>query len=183
MPGRELVSSAARQPAKAKPIPAKVRLAIRYMTYGHGEEGTPLNVVDAARAVGMEAWALRKHFDRPDTLAYLRRERRAVTAIECAANPRALGKIRDRAANAVAQVNAIKTLEEMDAPDSYRQSGASFDPHLTIRIVNVGAPAAPSPTTVIDVQPVPEPPDPYRPQVEYDREGHRLPVFDPFRDR
>jgi hypothetical protein len=173
MPGRELVSSAAKQPAKAAPIPAKVRLAIRYMTHGAGEDGSPMNVVEAAKAVGMQPWALRKHFDRPGTLAHLRRERRTVVELICAGNPHALRKVRDHAINSVAQVNSVKALEDMNSPEGQRQSGPEWSPRLTIVIKS--ADPAPAMQTVIEHDPQPASGSPPR----YDHEGH---LVEPHRD-
>ena len=79
-----LVSSAPREPQKRpKPIPVKVKTAIRLMVRGHDDDPDtkPLGLVDAAKAAGTTAYVLRRYFDRPAVIAFLRAERRTLRQV------------------------------------------------------------------------------------------------------
>jgi hypothetical protein len=67
------------------------------MIYGAENDpaAKPLNVVEAAKAVGLTPYVLRRHFDRPQVLALLRAERRAFRELLASTNEYALGMIRD----------------------------------------------------------------------------------------
>jgi hypothetical protein len=112
----------------------------------------------------------------------IRRERKAFREAICVGNEAALQRVRDKSANGMVTVAAVRALEQIDDEDPRRRS-VQESPHVTIRIVN--AVPAPAVTTIehSPLAPEPERPDPYRPRVEYDAQGHRLPVFDPFRGR
>jgi hypothetical protein len=147
-----LVSSAPRQPEKRpRPIPTSVRTAIKLMIHG-GDDGVPLGLIDAARAVQLQPATLRRYFDRPRVISLLRAERRAFIATLIAGNPAALARIRDTAANTMSQVRAIDVLEGMGEEDPHRRSVRESSPWLTIRVI--AAPAAPAlPAKVIEHEP------------------------------
>jgi hypothetical protein len=142
------VSAGSREPEKRpKPTPLSVRTAIKLMVHG-GDDGVPLGLIDAAKAVQLKPATLRRYFDRPTVVSLLRAERRAFIATLIAGNPAALARIRDTAENSMSQVRAIDVLEGMGEEEPYRR-GTPESPHVTIRIIN--QPAAPAlPTKVIE---------------------------------
>jgi hypothetical protein len=92
-------SSAAREPVKRpRPVPPKVRAAIRAMIYGAENDpaAKPLNLVEAAKAVGLMPYVLRRHFDRPQVLSLLRAERRVFRELLSSTNGYSLATIRVR---------------------------------------------------------------------------------------
>jgi len=163
-----LVSSAPREPAKRpRPVPAAVKAAIRLMVYGR-DDGVPLNLLDAARAVQLKPWTLRRYFDRPRVISLLRAERRAFIATLIAGNPAALARIRDTAANTMSQVRAVDLLEAMGDEAVHNRSTAPESPRMTICIVNQVAPPAPPPAMrTIDAELEPEPAPKRDPGVPY----------------
>ena len=89
--------------------------------------------------------------------ALLLAERRAYRAAICAGNEGALKRIRDTSANSVAQLGAVRVLEQLDdAEEERNRSPGQRQPGLTIVVVNRPT-AQPQPMT-IDVVPAPEPP-------------------------
>jgi hypothetical protein len=161
------VSAGSREPEKRpRPIPLSVKTAIRLMVYG-GDDGEPLGLIDAAKAVQLQPATLRRYFDRPSVVSLLRAERRAFIATLIAGNPAALARIRDTAENSMAQVRAIDVLEGMGEDDPHRRSMRESSPWLTIRVI---APAAPVlPAKVIEHQAI-EGDDPNDPTIERLRE-------------
>jgi hypothetical protein len=143
-----LVSSAARQPEKRpRPIPTLVKTAIKLMIHG-GDDGVPLALIDAAKAVQLQPATLRRYFDRPSVVSLLRAERRAFIATLIAGNPAALAVIRDdREGNQMAKVRAIDALEAMGEEDPRRRSAQDSTPFMTIRIITPPA-ATPAPVVV-----------------------------------
>jgi hypothetical protein len=164
-----LVSSAPRQPEKRpRPIPTSVKTAIRLMVHG-GDDGVPLGLIDAARAVQLQPATLRRYFDRPAVIGLLRAERRAFIATLIAGNPAALARIRDTAANTMSQVRAIDVLEGMGDEAAHNRAIMPPSPRLTIIIRQPDHPA-PAPV-VIDHKPIePEGDDPNDPTVRRLRE-------------
>ena len=138
---------------RPRPIPKNVQDAISAMIVGKPEDPdcAPVDFVEAARLVGMAPYVLRRHLEKPHVRAYLLAEKRAFTAMICAANPAALRRARDTSANGMVTVAAVRALEDLDEEANSRPPGSST-PGVTIRIVNVvqqGAPAAPA----LDVTP------------------------------
>src|SRR4029077_17261585 len=154
-----------------------VRTAIRLMIHG-GDDGVPLGLIDAARAVQLQPATLRRYFDRPNVVSLLRAERRAYIATLIAGNPAALAAIRnDREGNQMAKVRAIDALEAMGEEDPRRRSGQDSSPFMTIRIIT--PPAAPAVTT-IEASPLPATDEGIEPLADpdrYDQSGHAIPRF------
>jgi hypothetical protein len=151
------VSSGARQPEKRpRPIPTAVKTAIKLMVHG-GDDGKPLGLIDAARAVQLQPATLRRYFDRPNVISLLRAERKAFLAILTARNPYVLGAIRDdREGNQMARVKAAVELESMNDEDPRRRGAQDTTPFMTIKIIAPPAASAlPDPVT-IDVEPEPQ---------------------------
>lgn len=146
-----LACSAPREPTKRpRPIPAKVKAAIKLMVRGADDDpdAKPLGLLEAARAAGMHAFVLRRYLDRPTVIALLRSQRRAFRNELCATNESHLADIRANSLNAMAKLGAIRTLEELSDAEyaTHRRSELDWTPHVTIRIV--GPPVEPMPVTI-----------------------------------
>jgi hypothetical protein len=172
-----VVSSASREPTKRPwPIPAKVKAAISLMVRGCDDDPNtqPLNLVDAARAAGVTPYVLRRYFDRPVVIAYLRAARRAFRNELCAANEACLRDIRNTAVvNTMARVAAIRQLELIDEADAVHARVQDESPGVVIQIIAAPKPA--SEPAKIDAMP---------PML--DAAGRKVdavgnPVFDPHR--
>jgi hypothetical protein len=171
-----LASAGVREPDKRpRPIPKIVKDACLLMIYGDpdDEDGTPVDFVSAAKAVGMQAATLRKYLTRPQVIAFLRAERRAFREAVCAGNEAALQRVRDgdQHANPMARVAAVRALEALDEADTSAKGGATRQqiPGMTV-VLNVGV-VPPQPLTVdhdprlprplspiaVDVRPSPRP--------------------------
>lgn len=99
------------QPIKrrsALPVTRNVAKAIRLMI----EEG--LTYQQAAEAVGMHVRPMRTALEKPHVLAYMRQQRQVFRASINASNDLRLAKVRDNSGNALAIVQAVRTLEGMD---------------------------------------------------------------------
>jgi hypothetical protein len=133
---------------RPRQVPPSVRAAALKMIY----EGCDLVV--AAQASGLRPDTLRRWLHRPELVGFLRRERAAFRQALCAGNERALAQIRDESDNAMAKVNSIKCLEDMNEEGSLRRASDVPSPGVTIRILNVSSSQAPidiTPSKVIDV--------------------------------
>jgi hypothetical protein len=139
---------------RPRPIPKNVREAISLMIVGKPDDPdcTPHDFVQAAAAVGMTPFVLRRHLERPHVRAFLLAEKRAFTAMVCAANPASLAKIRDTAVNTMSRVAAVRALEQLDEEASSRPAG-SATPGVVIRIITRTDPLPASP--MVDVTPRP----------------------------
>jgi hypothetical protein len=136
-----LAASGQRDPAKPRPIPTKIRAALELMVFGKpdDEDCTPLGFIEAAKECGIAPDIMRRWLDRAQVRAYLLGQRRAFRAAICAGNEGALADIRDKAANSMARVAAIRTLEQMDEEGGGRQP-AQQSPGVTIRIIQRALP-------------------------------------------
>jgi hypothetical protein len=106
---------------------------------------------------------MRRWLDRAPVRALLLKERKAFRAAICAGNEQALQRVRDKSANGMATVAAVRALEQTDDEDPHRRSAQDSTPFMTIRIVAAPPAAAPSPVT-IDHEPAPlETDDPHDP--------------------
>ena len=128
---------------RPRQIPPAVKAAASKMIY----EGCDLVV--AARASGLRPDTMRRWLHRPELVGFLRRERAAYRQAICSGNEHALKSIRDEpGGNAVAKVNSIKCLEDMNEEGSLRRSSDVPSAGVTIRILNIAPQPAP-----IDVTP------------------------------
>jgi len=64
-------------------------------------DARPLDVVEAAKAVGMTCFVLRRHLDKPHIRAALLAQRRQFISEIVASTPAALKRVRDTSANDV----------------------------------------------------------------------------------
>jgi hypothetical protein len=156
------------RPDKRERISPRLRHALDLMIWGD-QTGRPLPYDEAAKAVNISTHSMRRSLERPTTRAYLRAQREVYRAALSSKTLHRLAELgwQDENRNAaVAAIRAIDGQEEQSRPLT------SESPHVTIRIVNVAP--APAVTTIEHVRPIAEPEPPDR---------HRIPVFDPFRDR
>jgi hypothetical protein len=165
-----LTASGSRELKRLRPIPRPVRTAITLMVYGKIEDPdcAPLDFITAAKLSGIKPDVMRRWLDRAEVRALLRSERRAFREAICAGNEAALQRVRDKSANGMVTVAAVRALEQIDEAEPHRR-GPQESPHVTIRIVQVAAPAAASITT-IEAKPVLE----VEPLERYDAEGFRV---------
>ena len=178
-----LRASGSRELKRPRPIPKAVRDAIALMVYGKIEDPdcAPVDFITAAKLSGIKPDVIRRWLDRAPVRALLRSERRAFREAICAGNEAALQRVRDKSANGMVTVAAVRALEQIDETDPHRRS-VQESPHLTIRIINQVAAPAPAVTT-IEAKPLDhEPAEPKRDAHGYfvDQDGNRL--FDPFRN-
>jgi hypothetical protein len=90
------------------------------------EEGKPWD--DAARTVGMSARSMRKALDKPHVIAFLRARKQVFRALASAGNISALVDVRQNSGNAMARVQAVRALEQLEeqagtAPHPQRAPG------------------------------------------------------------
>lgn len=177
-----ICASGSHEVRRPKPIPRAVREACLLMIYGKpgDDDAVSLDFVQASKAAGIRPNILRKWLHKSAVVALIRAERRAFREAICAGNEAALQRVRDKSLNGMATVAAVRGLEQIEETDPHRRGVVPESPHITINIVPPPA-SLPSPSMKV-VEHAPEPLDPYRPQPQYDAEGHRLPLFDPFRD-
>lgn len=93
---------------------------------------------DAAKAVGMHVRHARKAIDSPHVLNELRRRKQVFRASISAANIHHLAKLRDKSGNAMAQLGAIKVLEQID-DDPQSVAARSRAPGVVINIVGAAS--------------------------------------------
>jgi hypothetical protein len=140
-------ASGPRSPAKRpRGIPPAVQAAALLMIH------EKVDFVTAAKANNLAPDTMRRWLNRGELVAFIRRESAAFLQGICSGNARALQEIRDSpGGNAVAKVNSIKQLEDMNERSSM-QPGTPTSPGIVIRVVNVNsAPAGPS--SFVDVSP------------------------------
>jgi hypothetical protein len=100
---------------------------------------------------GLKPFQLRRAFDRGEVRALLRRERAAFREMINSGNELALRSIRNTAANSMAQIAAIRSLEDLQGRE-VAQSGPMQTAGIVIRIVG----------------PEPIEPKPVAPMIEHD---------------
>jgi hypothetical protein len=139
-----LRASGSRELKRPRPIPRSVRDAITLMVYGKIEDPdcAPVDFITAAKLSGIKPDVMRRWLDRAPVRALLRSERRAFREAICAGNEAALQRVRDKSANGMVTVAAVRALEQIDEAEPHRRS-VQESPHLTIRIVNVAPVPAP----------------------------------------
>jgi hypothetical protein len=141
-------------------ITARVRAAVEAMVW----QG--LKRDDAAQAVGMKDNSLYVALRKPDVRAFYFSECEVLRMSGHARRIHRLESVVEQDENKMAVVQASRTLEGM-GEDAQSRSAGSFDPHVTIRIVNV----APTPAvTTIEAKPIAE----REPLERYDAEGFRV---------
>jgi hypothetical protein len=128
------------RPNRIDRVTPKVRKAIQLMVW----EG--MQIVEAAKQVGLTGQAMRLAIEKPAVLAALKREKQVLRESVSARNIHRLREIRDAADNMPA-IQAIRTLEQL-GEETHTASGLTPSQGITIRIVN----EAPSPQ-MVDVTP------------------------------
>jgi hypothetical protein len=130
--GVPFAASGPRSPTeRPRRIPQAVQAAVLLMIH----EGT--DFVAAAQANGLRPDTMRRWLHRPELVSFLRKERAAYRQAICSGNEHALAAIRDEVAgNAMAKVNAIRTLEALGEGAALRSSEAP-SPGIVLRLVTV----------------------------------------------
>jgi hypothetical protein len=122
----------------------------------------PLNFIEAAKLAGIKPDVMRRWLDRAEVRALLLKERKAFRAAICAGNEAALQRVRDKSANGMVTVAAVRALEQIDDDDPHRCSAGDSTPFMTIKIVT--PPAAAPASAVVEHEPIePENRDPHDP--------------------
>jgi hypothetical protein len=117
---------------KPPAVPAKVRAAVEIMLTTPGE----IDYAKLAHQVGYGcARELRRWLGKPQSMRYLQQEKRARLAAIAAANPESLRLVRDTSGNAMARVQAIRTLEAMGERMDEQAGGRAGTPAPGIVIV------------------------------------------------
>jgi hypothetical protein len=162
-----VASSGPREPVKRpRPIPKPVRAAIAMMVCGGDAiDGAPMDLVAAAKSVGMRPDTLRRYLGRPQVIAFLRAERKAFREAVCAGNEAALQRVRDgdKHNNAMARVAAVRALEGLSESDTSSGPGRMQQGPGIVIILNPGGLASPTPQPMHTIEhdaPIPAPPDP-----------------------
>lgn len=145
-----LCASGSRELKQPRRIPRAVRTAIALMVFGRVDDPDykPVDFIAAAKECGIKPHVFRRYLDQPHVRAHLFAERRTFRALINAGNEGALLAIRDRAANKIASIAAIRTLEQLAEDDGAQRHGPQQGPGLTIRIIQALAP-----TPMVDVTP------------------------------
>jgi hypothetical protein len=123
---------------RPRAIPKTVRDTITLMVYGRPDDPdcAPLSFIEAAKLAGIKPDQMRRYLDRAEVRKLLLSTRRVFRSAICASNEGALLAIRDRAANAMARVAAIKTLEQIDIDDGGRSPPVARTPGISINIIH-----------------------------------------------
>ena len=127
-------------------------MAIELMICGNADadEAIPLDLVAAAKSVGMRPDTLRRYLNRPAVIQYIRAERRAFRQSLLAGNDAALKRVRDTSPNGMAVIASVRQIEAMEeAEQSTHGSNAARQttPGVVIHILTPAVLAPP----VIDV--------------------------------
>jgi hypothetical protein len=152
-----LLASGSREMKRPRPIPKKVRDAIKFMVYGRLDDPDckPLDFIEAAKLAEMAPDHMRRYLDRGDVRALLRAERRVFRDAICAGNEGALKRIRDTSANGMSVVASVRALEQIEAEASARPA-SNMSPGVVIRIVQESEPKTVQlQPIVIDHEPAP----------------------------
>lgn len=112
-------------------VTGRVKLALDAMVY----EGKRFD--EAALQAGLTVRTMRYALERPHCLRYLREQKQVFRASVSAQNIHKLAELRDSSGNAMAQLGAIKVLEQIDS-DPQAQSSAIRSPGFVI-VVNAGS--------------------------------------------
>jgi hypothetical protein len=135
---------------------------IKLMVFGApgDRDFAPVPFLDAARQCGVSGDQARKYLDRANVRQLLMAERRAWRAAISSGNEGALLRIRDRSPNAMAQLGAVRALEQLEDGNAVGLGGQAQVPGVCIVIH--AAPPLPSPSdpaspslTIIDASPMP----------------------------
>lgn len=149
-----LCASGSRELKRPRSIPRAVRSAIALMVFGrvNDPDYKPVDFIAAANECGIKPHVFRRYLDQPHVRAHLFAERRAFRAMINAGNEGALLAIRDKAANKMASISAIRVLQELDAEDAgaHRNGAPQQSPGVVIRIL---VPAPPGEPPMRDVTP------------------------------
>ena len=155
--GHPLAAAGPRDLDRPRHIPAPIRRMVLLMV--RGEPSNPdqaLDFIAAAKLANVAPDRARRWLDLTETRALLRVERRRYRDEICSFNEGALRRIRDQSPNAMAQLGAVRTLENIaEEAETRPRSSYPQQPGLTIVIHN-GPPTSAPPAPMLDVTPVPD---------------------------
>jgi len=166
-----LAASGTREPERRpRPIPKIVKDACLLMIYGdpEDEDAAAVDLISAAKAVGVRPATLRRYLTRPQVIAFLRVERRAFREAICAGNEGALKRVRDKSPNGMAVIGSVRALEQIGEEEAHQGQHRQALPGL---IVQINVPMAPAAGPMVNVAP-----------SRHDDE-HSEPAFRPSLDR
>jgi hypothetical protein len=147
-----ITASGSRDLAKPRPIPPKVRRMIEIMVRGT-DAGDVVDFIGAAKLAGLAPDVARRWLDRGPVRQLLRAERAAFRSTLCASNELHLARIRGTARNSMAQIAAVRTLEQIDDQADVRSPREQPQAGLVV-IIEASPHRMPAPTgPVVDVMP------------------------------
>jgi hypothetical protein len=123
-----ITSSGPREPARPRPIPPKIKLVCHLLVWGRDNadaDALPMTLLEACAVAGIRPFVARRHLDRPQTIAHLRQERRKYREILCSGNERALQRARDFSGNAMAVIQSVRTLDQLQIEEIGRVNAPS----------------------------------------------------------
>lgn len=126
-------------PNKRLKLGVKLRIAIDAIVF----DGLALD--EAAKTAKCTTRSIRRAFEKPHVLAYLKRRREVLRSSACGSNIHRLTQIRDAADNMPA-VNAIRMLEQLGDEAGMSSAAMRAAPGLTIVVVQAAAAPTPAPT-------------------------------------
>jgi len=137
-------SSAPREPdRRPQPIPPKIKLVCHLLVWGRDNadpDALPMTLLEACAAAGVQPFVARRHLDRPQTIAHLRQERRKYREILCSGNERALQRARDFSGNAMAVIQSVRTLDQLQSEEAGR-TDARASPGIVLKFYQAPLPA------------------------------------------
>jgi hypothetical protein len=155
-----LTAAGSREPRqRQRPLPPKIRAVCDLMVFGRqdDENCAPLSFIDAAKECGVAPDIMRRWLDRGQARKYLLGQRRLFRAAICSGNELALLDIRQNAANSMARIAAVRTLEQLEAEaDAPNRNPDREMPGITIRILPASPPmrdVTPAAPNTIDIVP------------------------------
>ena len=125
------------KPKRSLRVTGKLKDACDLMVFGplEGDKaGCALAMDEAARAAGLSTRAIRLALDKPHVRQYLNQQKQVFRASASAQNISALLQLRDKIGNAMAQLGAIKLLEQTDEETERKASART--PGVVIQIVS-----------------------------------------------
>lgn len=144
--------------AKGKEIRGPLKVALDLLVYGDAD-GKRYDWRAAAREANYSLQSMRKAFERPHVLAYLREQKQVFRTHAAAGNIHRAIEIRDQNVSRTAAIQAIRYLDGISEKDAAREAAArGIVPGVVVKVV-VGGGERRADETVIEVNPmgVPEP--------------------------
>jgi hypothetical protein len=155
--GHPITAAGNRDLDRPRHIPAPIRRMVVLMV--RGAEDSPdqaLDFIAAAKLADVAPDRARRWLDTSEVRALLRTERRRYRDEICSFNEGALRRIRDNSPNSMAQLGAVRVLENIADEAETRPRGPVVLPGMVI-VISAPSSATPKPPPVtLDVTPVRE---------------------------